>query len=351
MPPWPCRRRSRRWRPRGCTTRPSPPSAMPTRRWPRGDTGMLAESTIEPVNDLPRADDLPEGDPGDLGKAVMIKLNGGLGTSMGMTRAKSLVEVKDGLTFLDVIARQATTAGVPLLLMNSFRTRQDSLAVLERYPELPGDLPLDFIQNKEPKLDAELAGSGDLGGRPRAGVVPARPRRHLPGAGGLRTAGAAARSGLRDGVRLQRRQPGRHAGPAHPELVPGAGPAVPDGGLAPGRERPQGRAPGPPARRRPAGAARVRPDGGRGRGRLPGHHAPPLLQHQLAVDGPARAGRRARGRGRRAAVAADREPQDGGPRGSGLDPRDPAGDRDGCGRRRVRGRAGDRGRAATGSRR
>ena len=119
-----------------------------------GDTGILPEADIEPVNDLPRADELPDGDPGDLGKAVVIKLNGGLGTSMGMTRAKSLLEVKDGLTFLDVIARQAVTAGVPLLLMNSFRTRAESLAVLERYPELAGDLPLDFVQNKEPKLDA-----------------------------------------------------------------------------------------------------------------------------------------------------------------------------------------------------
>ena len=120
-----------------------------------GDTGILPEADIEPVNDLPRADELPEGDPDDLGKAVVIKLNGGLGTSMGMTKAKSLVEVKDGLTFLDVIARQATTAGVPLLLMNSFRTRDDSLTVLERYEELRGELPLDFVQNKEPKLEAE----------------------------------------------------------------------------------------------------------------------------------------------------------------------------------------------------
>ncbi len=120
-----------------------------------GDTGILPEADIEPVNDLPHANELPEGDPGDLAKAVVIKLNGGLGTSMGMTRAKSLLEVKDGLTFLDVIARQAVTAGVPLLLMNSFRTGGESLAVLERYPELAGDLPLDFVQNKEPKLDAE----------------------------------------------------------------------------------------------------------------------------------------------------------------------------------------------------
>jgi len=120
-----------------------------------GETGILPEADIEPVSDLPRADELPEGDPGDLAKAVVIKLNGGLGTSMGMTKAKSLVEVKDGLTFLDLIAHQAVTAGVPLLLMNSFRTRDESLAVIERYPDLQGDLPLDFVQNKEPKLDAE----------------------------------------------------------------------------------------------------------------------------------------------------------------------------------------------------
>ena len=44
--------------------------------------------------------------PSLLDQAVVIKLNGGLGTSMGMTRAKSLLEAKDGLTFLDLIARQ-----------------------------------------------------------------------------------------------------------------------------------------------------------------------------------------------------------------------------------------------------
>ena len=54
-----------------------------------------------------------------------------------------------------MIAHQAEAAGVPLLLMNSFRTRDESLAVLERYRGLHGDLPPDFIQNKEPKLDAQ----------------------------------------------------------------------------------------------------------------------------------------------------------------------------------------------------
>ena len=72
-----------------------------------GETGVLPEAELEPVDEVPDADELPESDARDaLDQAVVIKLNGGLGTSMGMTGPKSLVEVKDGLTFLDVIVRQ-----------------------------------------------------------------------------------------------------------------------------------------------------------------------------------------------------------------------------------------------------
>src|ERR687896_927023 len=70
-----------------------------------GETGMLPESDIEPVEDVQDLDALPEAD-APLDAAVVIKLNGGLGTSMGVTRAKALIEAKDGLSFLDVIARQ-----------------------------------------------------------------------------------------------------------------------------------------------------------------------------------------------------------------------------------------------------
>jgi UTP--glucose-1-phosphate uridylyltransferase len=126
-----------------------------------GASGLVPESEIEAVDSVPDFDDL--GDPGAgareaLDRTVVIKLNGGLGTSMGMTRAKSLLPVKDGLTFLDVIARQVLElrrrhqARIPLVLMNSFHTREDSLSALARYPDLPGDVPLDFVQNKEPKI-------------------------------------------------------------------------------------------------------------------------------------------------------------------------------------------------------
>src|SRR4051794_11328742 len=111
-----------------------------------GETGTIAEDEIEPARDLPSAAALPE-DPGEAGRAalervVTIRLNGGLGTSMGMTGAKTLLEVKDGLSFLDVIARQVLKLRerfgirLPLVLMHSFRTRDESLEALERYPDI-----------------------------------------------------------------------------------------------------------------------------------------------------------------------------------------------------------------------
>src|SRR3954469_22345670 len=129
-----------------------------------GETGVRPESDIEPVEELPDAEELPVGDDtagGALDHAVVIKLNGGLGTSMGMTGPKSLVEVKDDLTFLDVIVRQVlglrerTGARLPLVLMNSFSTRDASLAALGRYDDVEADVPLDFVQNKVPKLLAD----------------------------------------------------------------------------------------------------------------------------------------------------------------------------------------------------
>jgi UTP--glucose-1-phosphate uridylyltransferase len=122
-----------------------------------GETGMVPESEIEPVEDVQDLEALPDADT-PLDEAVVIKLNGGLGTSMGMTRAKSLIEAKDGLSFLDVIARQVVElrgrsgARLPLVLMNSFSTQADTLAALERHPEVASDLPPDFVQHKEPKL-------------------------------------------------------------------------------------------------------------------------------------------------------------------------------------------------------
>ena len=130
-----------------------------------GDTGVVPESEITPLTDLPRLDDvdIDESAAHDaLAATVIIKLNGGLGTSMGMTKAKTLLPVRDGLTFLDIIVEQVRAAraayGVklPLLFMNSFNTHDDTLEALEAHPDVAVDgLPLDFVQSQEPKLDAE----------------------------------------------------------------------------------------------------------------------------------------------------------------------------------------------------
>jgi UTP--glucose-1-phosphate uridylyltransferase len=128
-----------------------------------GETGMIPESSIEPVDMPALADvDLPDPVPTDgLAGTVVVKLNGGLGTSMGLDRVKSVLEVRDGLTFLDIIARQVLDARdrydvrLPLVLMNSFRTSEDTLAALSRYDLAVEGLPLDFLQNKEPKLLAQ----------------------------------------------------------------------------------------------------------------------------------------------------------------------------------------------------
>lgn len=123
-----------------------------------GETGLIAENSIEPVRSLPDAEQLPAG-LSDIGtnhlpQTVLIKLNGGLGTGMGLAKAKSLLVVKENLTFLDIIARQAHSMNIPLLLMNSYNTQADSLAVLSAYPGLNGPFPLDFLQHKVPKIVA-----------------------------------------------------------------------------------------------------------------------------------------------------------------------------------------------------
>ena len=128
----------------------------------KGESGFISRLQIDPLDDIPDIEKLE--DSSEIGqtamrKAVIIKLNGGLGTGMGMEKAKSLLKVKNDLSFLDIIARQVLhirnkyNCKLPLVLMDSFSTQADSLAALERYPELKGSIPLGFLQNKVPKID------------------------------------------------------------------------------------------------------------------------------------------------------------------------------------------------------
>ncbi len=125
----------------------------------KGETGLLPESSINAVESLPHYSELDEKyhsfGKEVLHKSIMLKLNGGLGTSMGLREAKSLLKVKDRFTFLDIIARQAIYSKVPLVLMNSFNTQEKSLQVLKKYPDLKNEIPFDFLQHKIPKISSE----------------------------------------------------------------------------------------------------------------------------------------------------------------------------------------------------
>ncbi|MFP4629936.1 MAG: UTP--glucose-1-phosphate uridylyltransferase [Desulfohalobiaceae bacterium] len=127
---------------------------------------LIGEQDINPVQEgkISELQDLGQ-DEYDLGlgslhEVVMIKLNGGLGTSMGMPYAKSLLKVKSELTFLDLILEQARVAQEKsgtgsLALMNSFNTQQDTLDYLQSKGLSQSELPFCFMQNMYPKVDAQ----------------------------------------------------------------------------------------------------------------------------------------------------------------------------------------------------
>jgi UTP--glucose-1-phosphate uridylyltransferase len=127
-----------------------------------GESAMLPSAELEPAGDVDALDDLPDADGGDvLDRVAVVKLNGGLATSMGLRSPKSLVEVREGKSFLDIIVGQTLAlrerygVRLPLVLMNSKATREETLRALKAYPELDVGLPLDFLQSMVPKLEAE----------------------------------------------------------------------------------------------------------------------------------------------------------------------------------------------------
>jgi UTP--glucose-1-phosphate uridylyltransferase len=126
-----------------------------------GESPVIRSEDLEPAADVPSLEQLPAAPEGALEQVAAIKLNGGLATTMGLRRPKSLVMAREGLTFLDIIIGQTLAlrsryrVRLPLVLMNSQATRGATLAALERHPELDVGLPLQFMQSMIPKLEAE----------------------------------------------------------------------------------------------------------------------------------------------------------------------------------------------------
>ncbi|TGK19982.1 UTP--glucose-1-phosphate uridylyltransferase [Leptospira fluminis] len=128
-----------------------------------GETGMVDWSEVGDLD--PEADEISlekiesqaRVDNSALNRLVVIKLNGGLGTSMGLSGPKSLIEIKEGMSFLEIIARQIGTIRkeygieVPLLFMDSFSTLEQSQRELKRI-RFSQSFPSTFLQHKVPRL-------------------------------------------------------------------------------------------------------------------------------------------------------------------------------------------------------
>jgi len=158
-----------------------------------GTTGWLSEAEIEPasaLHDLGQLEAYGREGLRQLSACVVIKLNGGLGTGMGLDRAKSLLPARDGLTFLDLAIRQVLSwrerleIGLPLVFMNSFNTNDDTLDVVRRSGQLEAGqrpIPPSFVQHRVPRLVASSL---------QAVSCPSQPQREWcpPGHGDLYTA-------------------------------------------------------------------------------------------------------------------------------------------------------------------
>ncbi len=128
-----------------------------------GESGTIRTVDLEPATGVPALEALPApGGADTLKRFAMIKLNGGLATSMGLQQPKSLLEAREGQSFLDVIVGQTLALrrrygiDLPLVLMDSEATRDATLEALDKHRDVTvGELPPDFLQSMIPKLDAE----------------------------------------------------------------------------------------------------------------------------------------------------------------------------------------------------
>ncbi|XP_069023493.1 UTP--glucose-1-phosphate uridylyltransferase-like isoform X2 [Embiotoca jacksoni] len=117
------------------------------------------EDLIQPYETI-KAKGLPDNVAASLNKLAVVKLNGGLGTSMGCKGPKSLISVRNENTFLDLTVQQIEhlnktfNADVPLVLMNSFNTDEDTKKILQKYKHHRVNIHT-FNQSRYPRINKE----------------------------------------------------------------------------------------------------------------------------------------------------------------------------------------------------
>ena len=95
-----------------------------------------------------------------LEKVVVLKLNGGLGTSMGCTGPKSLITIKNDYNFIDIICLQIKhlndkyDVDIPLIFMNSLNTEEETKSYCSKYDDI---IKIHhFNQNFLPRLNKDF---------------------------------------------------------------------------------------------------------------------------------------------------------------------------------------------------
>ncbi len=130
----------------------------------QGESGLIPSRDARPVTHLTDYAELGTCERtghAHAGQVLILKLNGGLGTSMGLSQSKSLIPIRDGMNFLDFIVQQVTFLRrqlgkpIPLMFMNSVHSRAATLAALETYRHLQNGMDLDFQQHQIPKIAAD----------------------------------------------------------------------------------------------------------------------------------------------------------------------------------------------------
>ncbi len=127
-----------------------------------GTSGFVPEDTIRRVDNVRHYDELDDRYV-DLGRKALprtaiLKLNGGLGTTMGLNGPKSLLTAKNNLSFLQIIVRQVAhiryqyKARLPLILLNSFSTHAQTLAALDKQANDGNGMSMALVQHQIPRL-------------------------------------------------------------------------------------------------------------------------------------------------------------------------------------------------------
>ncbi|KAK2918455.1 UTP--glucose-1-phosphate uridylyltransferase-like isoform X1 [Channa argus] len=129
----------------------------PSVEWPK--INRPPEDSIQPYEKI-KSKGLPDNITTNLNKLAVVKLNGGLGTSMGCKGPKSLISVRSENTFLDLTVQQIEhlnktyNADVPLVLMNSFNTDEDTKKILQKYKHHRVNIHT-FNQSRYPRINKE----------------------------------------------------------------------------------------------------------------------------------------------------------------------------------------------------